>query len=220
MNGSAGRMRPGARCRGREEGTGAGVPDRGPETAKRPLLGLGRKLPAGVPKRAYPSRMPHEGSYLWRLRQHVGNDLVLMPGAMVVLQRDDDCILLTKRADDASWCLPGGAAEPGGGFAQTAIDEVAEEAGVQLAEADLVPFGSLSRADLHTIRYPSGDVTHCFALCFLARRWEGEPRADGEESSAVKFAPLDALPEPLHNPTAHAIDLFRAYLKTGVFQLR
>lgn len=27
----------------------------------------------------------YEGSYLWRLRQEVGHDLVLMPGAMTVV---------------------------------------------------------------------------------------------------------------------------------------
>jgi 8-oxo-dGTP pyrophosphatase MutT (NUDIX family) len=69
----------------------------------------------------------HRDSYLWRLRQAVGNDLVLMPGAMVALQREDGRVLLTKRADDGTWCLPAGAAEAGGSFARTAIDELAEE---------------------------------------------------------------------------------------------
>jgi 8-oxo-dGTP pyrophosphatase MutT (NUDIX family) len=56
----------------------------------------------------------------------VGHDLVLMPGAMVALQRDDLRILLTKRTDDGTWCLPAGAAEPGGSFARTAIEELAD----------------------------------------------------------------------------------------------
>jgi hypothetical protein len=43
--------------------------------------------------------MGHRDSYLWRLRQAVGSDLILMPGAMVAVQRDDQRILLTKRAD-------------------------------------------------------------------------------------------------------------------------
>jgi 8-oxo-dGTP pyrophosphatase MutT (NUDIX family) len=164
--------------------------------------------------------MGHEGSYLWRLRQVVGNELVLMPGAMVALQREDGRVLLTKRTDDGSWCLPGGAAEVGGSFADTAIEELAEETGIRVVEADLVPFGSLSEAELHTIHYPSGDVTHCFALCFLATRWEGEPRPDGQESSAAVFAALDAPPEPLHPSTAHALVLLRAYLDSRAFQAR
>jgi 8-oxo-dGTP pyrophosphatase MutT (NUDIX family) len=58
--------------------------------------------------------MAYANSYLWRLRQRVGNDLVLMPGAMVALRDADGKILLTKRGDDGTWCLPAGAAETGG----------------------------------------------------------------------------------------------------------
>jgi len=72
-----------------------------------------------------------------------------MPGAMVAVQRDDQRVLLTKRAD--TWCLPAGAAEPGGGFARTAIDELAEETGIEVSERDLIPFGCLSEAEAHTI---------------------------------------------------------------------
>jgi 8-oxo-dGTP pyrophosphatase MutT (NUDIX family) len=108
--------------------------------------------------------MAYVGSHLWQLRQSVGSDLILMPGAMVALLDRDQRVLMTKRTDDGTWCLPAGGAEPGGSFAQTAIDELAEETGIKVREQDLVPFGSLSKADLHTIHYPSGDVTHCFAL--------------------------------------------------------
>ena len=161
----------------------------------------------------------YSDSYLWRLRQVVGHDLVLMPGAMIALQRDDGRVLLTKRADDGTWCLPAGAAEPGGSFAQTAIDELAEEAGIEVSEHDLIPFGCLSEADAHTIHYPNGDITHCFAMCFLARNWRGQPRPDQDEATAATFADLAALPSPLHRPTAHALDLLAEYLRSGAFQV-
>jgi len=164
--------------------------------------------------------MPYRGSYLWRLRQTVGHELVLMPGAMVALQRDDQRVLLTKRADDGTWCLPAGAAEPGGSFARTAIDELAEETGVRVHSSDLIPFGCLSEAEAHTIRYPNGDVTHCLALLFLARAWQGDPRPDGKESTEADFCDLGVLPEPLHPPTAHALELLTAYLSSGSFQVR
>ena len=164
--------------------------------------------------------MGYRDSYLWRLRQVVGNDLVLMPGAMVALQQDDGRVLLTKRTDDRTWCLPAGAAEPGGSFAQTAIDELAEETGVEVSERDLIPFGCLSEAEAHTIHYPNGDVTHCFALLFLARAWQGEPRPDQAEASEVRFVDLGAPPAPLHPPTAHALKLLTAYIGSGSFQAR
>lgn len=164
--------------------------------------------------------MAYAGSYLWQLRRDVGPGLVLMPGAMVVLQDDEGRVLFTERADDQTWCLPAGAAEVGGSFARTAIEELREEAGIEVDESDLTPFASLSEAELHTIHYPNGDVTHCFALVFLARRWRGEPRPDQEESTAATFAPLDAPPQPLHQPSARALELLAAYLRTGAFQLR
>lgn len=150
----------------------------------------------------------------------MGNDLVLMPGAMTALLQEDQRVLLTKRTDDGTWCLPAGAAEPGGSFARTAIDELAEETGIHVSERDLVPFGCLSEAEAHTIHYPNGDVTHCFALCFLARVWQGDPRPDQEESIKAKFVDLGAPPEPLHPPTAHALELLTAYLRSGSFQVR
>jgi 8-oxo-dGTP pyrophosphatase MutT (NUDIX family) len=164
--------------------------------------------------------MPHPGSYLWRLRQAIGSELVLMPGAMIALRRDDGQILLTKRADDGTWCLPAGAAEPGGSFARTAMDELREETGIEVAEDDLVPFASLSEAEAHTIHYPNGDITHCFALCFMAERWQGDPHPDREESTEVRFVEPDDLPTPIHPPTAHALELLTAYLNSGRFQVR
>jgi 8-oxo-dGTP pyrophosphatase MutT (NUDIX family) len=164
--------------------------------------------------------MAYVGSHLWQLRQSVGSDLILMPGAMVALLDRDQRVLMTKRTDDGTWCLPAGAAEPGGSFAQTAIDELAEETGIKVRENDLIPFGSLSEADSHTIHYPSGDVTHCFALLFLARSWSGELNLDLAEAVEARFAEIDSLPAPLHAPTAQALDQLREFLRSGKFQLR
>lgn len=150
----------------------------------------------------------------------MGSDLVLMPGAMIALLREDGAVLLTERTDDGTWCLPGGGAEEGGSFARTAVTELAEEVGIRVSEADLTAFGSLSEAELHTNEYPGGDITHCYTLLFLARSWEGEPRPEEAEVTQTTFAPLDALPEPLHGPSAHSLALLRAYLESGSFQAR
>lgn len=168
----------------------------------------------------YAPPMPYADSYLWRLRQKIGNALVLMPGAMVALQRADGQVLLTKRTDDRTWCLPAGAAEPGGSFARTAIDELAEETGIEVEEADLTPFGCLSEAELHTIHYPNGDLTHCFALCFLATAWQGTVKPDEGEATDARFADLRTPPEPLHLPSAHALELLAAYRRSGKFQVK
>ena len=92
--------------------------------------------------------------------------------------------------------------------------------GIKVAEADLAPFGCLSKAEAHTIHYPNGDVTHCFALLFLATAWQGDASPNEEEATDAKFVDPAAPPEPLHAPTGHALGLLRSYLETGAFQLR
>ena len=66
--------------------------------------------------------MAYVGSYLWQLRQAIGHELALIPGAMVALRREDGLVLFTRRGDDGTWCLPAGSAESGGSFARTFID--------------------------------------------------------------------------------------------------
>jgi 8-oxo-dGTP pyrophosphatase MutT (NUDIX family) len=126
---------------------------------------------------------------------------------------------VTKRGDDGHWCLPAGAAEVGGSFAKTAIAEVAEEVGLTLIPDDLVPFGTLSEASDHTIHYPNGDVTHCFAVLFVARSWTGRPAVDGDEAVEARFVEPASLPTPTRGPARRAVALFHAYVASGRFQL-
>jgi 8-oxo-dGTP pyrophosphatase MutT (NUDIX family) len=159
-----------------------------------------------------------EGSYLWRLRQKVGHDLVLMPGASVAAQREDGRILFARRGDDGNWCLPGGGAEEGGSFARTAVDELREETGLIAQESDLIPAACFSE-ERHTLHYPNGDVTHYFSICFLLRKWEGEPRPDGEETTDLRFCDPTDLPRPFEDLTSRALELLLAFQRTGAFQV-
>ena len=163
--------------------------------------------------------MAFVGSYLWRLRQRVGGQTVLMPGAMVLVEDAAGRVLLTRRADNGTWCLPAGGAEEGGSFARTALDELREETGLVAQPADLIPFGTLSEAALHTITYPNGDVTHCFAVLFAVRRWQGTPGLSDETVDVAFFDPADR-PAPMHPAAATAIDLYAAFQASGAFQAR
>lgn len=163
--------------------------------------------------------MSFEGSYLWRLRQKVGHDLVLVPGAAVAAQREDGAVLFARRGDDGTWCLPGGAAEVGGSFARTAVDELREETGLVVDPVDLIPAACFSDAERHTLHYLNGDVAHYFSMLFLARRWEGDLRPDGEETLELRFADPTDLPRPFEGSTERAVELLLGYLRTGKFQV-
>jgi 8-oxo-dGTP pyrophosphatase MutT (NUDIX family) len=168
--------------------------------------------------------MPYEGSYVQKLRRVVGPRLLLVPGAQVLLIDEADRVLLERDVATGLWCLPAGACEEGSSFASTAVAELREETGLVVDEAELTPFACLSDPAVHVIRYRHGDVTHCFAMCFEARTWQGDLLPEPEEVSELGFFALDdvlaGLPAELFPPTAAVIDLYEEYRRTGRFQAR
>lgn len=161
-----------------------------------------------------------EGSSLWKVRQKVGTDLVLWPGATVLVQREDGRVLLGLRGDTHDWAMPGGGAEEGSSFAGTAATELREETGLVADPADLEGFASLSEAGNHLVTYPNGDRTHYFGIWFLLRRWEGEPTPDGTEMLELDWFDLATLPEPMMGSSSVGFELFAAWQRTGRFQAR
>jgi 8-oxo-dGTP pyrophosphatase MutT (NUDIX family) len=177
------------------------------------VLDIGAIESRGVPD------MPFEGSYLWRIRQKIGNELVLMPGASVVVENDEGEVLLLRRSDTGEWCVPAGAAEVGDSFARTAINELREEAGLIVDESGLIPFGCLSDPEVHVIEYPSGEITHCFAMCFAVCSWTGDLAHDREEMTGLAFFDPSHLPMPMHEPAARVCELYVHFKNTGRFQV-
>ena len=102
-------------------------------------------------------------SYLRRLREVVGSDLLISPAVQMVVVDADQPILYERRRDNGLWGIPSGVAEPGSSLAATAVTELREEVGLIVDEADLVAFGTLSESDLHTFTYPNGDQLHAFS---------------------------------------------------------
>ena len=162
--------------------------------------------------------MTYEGSYLWDIRRQLGSRPLLMPGAQVLVVDEAERLLLQRSRDSGLWELPAGAAEPGDSFRRTAARELHEETGLVVAEEDLVPFASLSEADVHTLTYPNGDVLQCFALCFEARHWSGDLRPAADE--VVEAAFFDQPPADLHPPTRVVLELYAAFRASGTFQAR
>jgi ADP-ribose pyrophosphatase YjhB (NUDIX family) len=162
--------------------------------------------------------MGFEGSYLWRLRQSVGSQLLLMPGAQVVVVDSEERVLFQRRADSGQWEFPAGAAEPGMSFRDTAAAELFEESGLRVKPDDLIPFASLSDPAVHLITYPNGDQVHCFALCFEARVWTGDLSPGADEVREARFFEPGEFPEPLQPQTKAVWDLYCVFRATRVFQ--
>ncbi|HXH79569.1 NUDIX domain-containing protein [Nocardioides sp.] len=159
-------------------------------------------------------------SYLGRLRQRVGHELLLCPGAQVLVVRQDKHVLVQRRADSGVWEIPAGACEPGQSFATAAVAELAQEAGIVAEPSDLEPFASLSDPSVHTLHYPNGDRVHAFALCFVLRVTGAAATSTDGEALEHRWCLPTLIPEPVHGPTRVVLDLFARYEQTGKFQAR
>ena len=94
-------------------------------------------------------------------------------------------ILLTRRADNAQWCLPGGAMEPGESAAEACEREVWEETGLKVAVKRLV--GVYSHPD-QLVVYEDGNKAHIVALHFVAEVRGGTLGLSSETTDAGYFA--------------------------------
>lgn len=88
-------------------------------------------------------------------------------------------ILLTQRADNGRWCLPGGRVSPGETLPEACEREVLEETGLRVRVIGIA--GMTTYPDL-ILEYDDGRAWQCVELDFccevLAR--EDMPRVDGE----------------------------------------
>lgn len=95
-------------------------------------------------------------------------------------------ILLAKREDFETWCLPSGGIEEGESLAQAAIRETKEETGFDVELTRLV--GIYSRL---------GGWSPGYMVLFAAKPVGGEIKCQEGETIAVEWFAFDELPSPL-----------------------
>ena len=96
--------------------------------------------------------------------ERIGKEGVLRPGASaLVFDEAREKILLTRRADNGRWCLPGGEMDPGESAAEACAREVLEETGLEVQVTKLV--GVYTTPDL-LIEYPDGNKIQPVAFSF------------------------------------------------------
>lgn len=154
-------------------------------------------------------------SYIMRLRQKVGSQILLAPGGRAIVENRDQNILFIKRRDFGLWDLPGGSADEGESAECCVVREVLEETGLIVEKFEAVGFAS--DPALETVTYPNGDVIQGFSLILRVTQWSGKLQ-NSRESTSVKFFSLEDLPKLRHNIRI-AIDKFLDYQRSGGFQL-
>jgi ADP-ribose pyrophosphatase YjhB (NUDIX family) len=127
--------------------------------------------------------------FVLRLREHVGHDLLWLPGVTAVVVHDDE-VLLVRRADNGVWSPVTDIVDPGEHPARAAVREVLEETGVRCDVEELV-WVNVTEPILHV----NGDLAQYLDHTFRCRYLGGTPRVADDESVDVRWFPLAALPE-------------------------
>ncbi len=113
-------------------------------------------------------------------------------GANAVIFNEADEILLTRRADNGLWCLPGGHTDLGETLAETAVRETLEETGLYVEVERLI--------GLYSAPFPADLVLHgtnqIVVASFLCRVIGGELRLS-DETTDIGYFSTAQLPEPL-----------------------
>ncbi len=104
-------------------------------------------------------------------------------------------VLLTRRADNGLWCVPGGGMESGESAAEACEREVFEETGLSVRVKRLV--GVYSNPDQLVI-YPDGNKVHFVIMGFEAEIVGGEPGLSNETTEAGFFSLKEIESMPMH----------------------
>jgi 8-oxo-dGTP pyrophosphatase MutT (NUDIX family) len=125
----------------------------------------------------------------------------VVPASYVLLRRTEDgverVLLQLRRGTgfmDGHWAVSAaGHVEPGEDAVSAAVREAAEELGVVLDRADLVPLCAV-----HRTAVPHEPVDERVDFFFECRRWAGDPRRrEADKAAELRWFDLAALPEPV-----------------------
>lgn len=131
-------------------------------------------------------------SYVERMRRLVGQEPLVVAAAGVLVWDDRRRVLLQQRSDDQTWCIPGGAVEPGERLEEAARRELREETG--LVAGGLILLSARSGPDCFLV-YPNGDQCQVISLTYLAESWSGHLDLSDPETKDLRFYDPLELPD-------------------------
>jgi 8-oxo-dGTP pyrophosphatase MutT (NUDIX family) len=131
---------------------------------------------------------------------HLDSRTLLVAAAYVVLCRagsESHEVLLQLRQGtgymDGHWATLAGHVDPGESVHEAAVREAAEEAGIEIDPADLVPL-----TVLHRFERGGPAVEQRVDVFFSTTRWRGVPTVrELDKAAAMGWFPIDELPEPV-----------------------
>lgn len=139
--------------------------------------------------------------------ERIGKTAHLRVGtSTAVLDDSGRKILLTQRADNAQWCMPGGSMTPGESMVETCQRETLEETGLDVRVSRLI--GMYSSPDF-ILEYVDGNRVQLVEFCCLAERLGGDLHLSDETLAVGYFSPeeMDAM-DILENHRRIIADVF------------
>ena len=103
----------------------------------------------------------------------------------IIFDEKREKVLLTRRADNGRWCLPGGGMESGESAAEACEREVLEETGLTVRVKRLI--GVYSNPDQLVI-YPDGNKAYFVVLSFEAEVMDGKLSLSDETTGFGYFS--------------------------------
>lgn len=127
-------------------------------------------------------------SYVAKLRERVGHDLLLLPSVAVIPKDDAGRILLVRQSDSGRWATVGGTIEPDESPELAAVREAKEEAGIDV----VLTLNRVLGGSEYIVEYANGDRCQYVSVVYDAKVASGEPRASDDETLEVGwFAPRE-----------------------------
>src|SRR5271167_609219 len=121
-------------------------------------------------------------SYVSRLRDQIGHELLLIPSVAVLAKDEQDRVLLMRATENGLWQTIGGAIDPDESPSQAALREAREEAGV---DVELQGILAAVGGPQYRWTYANDDETAYVTIVYDALVVGGTLEADGEEASEV-----------------------------------
>lgn len=138
-------------------------------------------------------------NYITYLRKMVGDSMVVLNAANVIIVNEKNEVLLQQRSDSLLWGLPGGLMELEDSIETCAIREAKEEMGVDVELTDFI--GIFTNP---MMRWRINDRAKVICYCFLAKIVRGTVHVGDDESVGFGYFSKDNL------PTIHAVDNYDA----------
>ena len=116
--------------------------------------------------------------------ERLGKEGRIRLGCSAAIFDEERRILLTKRADNGQWCMPGGGMDAGESVSEACEREVREETGLRVRVKRLV--GVYSYSD-QLVVYADGNKAQIVALHFEVEVIGGEPGLSNETTDVGYF---------------------------------